>query len=111
MLRYAVTLAPVLAAAALAPNSPRDAQKTGVQVAGAIIAPVALLLMLYSLALYRARTFRILRREVTRYDDPWGPPVLTALLVATMLVAYGITLKAALSGSAVSGGVAAAWAV
>jgi heme O synthase-like polyprenyltransferase len=37
------------------------------QVAGLIIAPVAMLLMAYSLWMYRKRTAQILRRETVRY--------------------------------------------
>lgn len=58
------------------------------QLSGAIIAPVALLFMVYALYKYRQRNRMILRRESIRYDDQKGPILLVVLLVVAMVTAY-----------------------
>lgn len=62
------------------------------QISGALIVPVALILMVYALVVYRVRTMRILRRESVRYDDQRGPLLLTVLLVVVLLIAYAISI-------------------
>ncbi len=62
------------------------------QISGAIIAPVALLFMAYSLFMYKKRTIQILRRETVRYDDQRGPVLLVAILLVVMITAYVISL-------------------
>lgn len=61
------------------------------QLAGMILAPVALLLILYALFVYRSRSAQIARRETVRFDDQKGPVVLTIVLVAVLLVSYILT--------------------
>ena len=49
---------------------------------GAILAPVAVAFMAYSLWMYLWRARRIARREPSaRYDDRWGPVVLVVMLI------------------------------
>eukprot|EP00210_Caulerpa_lentillifera_P006443 g6155.t1 len=72
-------------------------EKEGVQcnvarISGALIAPMALVLMIYALVMYRKRTIQILRRETVRYDDPHGPVILTVLLVIVLFLAYIISI-------------------
>lgn len=65
------------------------------QIAGAIIAPVGIIFMLYALWIYKARTQNILRRQAVRYDDQCGPTVLTIVLVIVMLAAYALAVRTA----------------
>eukprot|EP01024_Parvocaulis_polyphysoides_P045630 TRINITY_DN4274_c0_g1_i1.p2 TRINITY_DN4274_c0_g1~~TRINITY_DN4274_c0_g1_i1.p2 ORF type:complete len:209 (-),score=24.34 TRINITY_DN4274_c0_g1_i1:610-1236(-) len=62
------------------------------QVAGIITAPLAFLMMAYALWLYRKRTFQILRRDMVRIDDQFGPTVLTIMLIVVMALAYVLVL-------------------
>jgi hypothetical protein len=65
------------------------------QIAGAVMAPLGLAIMIYALWMYRWRTAAILRRDATRYDDQTGPIGLVAVLVLVMFVSYGLTMHAA----------------
>lgn len=57
-------------------------------VCGMIIAPIAILFMLYALWTYMVRAWRIARREPsTRYDDVFGPVALVAILVVVATTA------------------------
>lgn len=61
-------------------GTPRAAVASGV--CGAILAPVAVAFMAYSLWMYLWRARRIARREPSaRYDDRWGPVVLVVMLM------------------------------
>lgn len=60
-----------------------------------MIAPVAVLFMLYALYMYRMRSYQILRRETVRYDDQRGPVALVVLLTLVLTVAYALTVRAA----------------
>lgn len=62
------------------------------RISGALIAPMALVLMIYALLIYRKRSIQILRRETVRYDDPYGPVILTILLVIVLFLAYIISI-------------------
>ncbi|GMH45835.1 hypothetical protein BSKO_13798 [Bryopsis sp. KO-2023] len=64
----------------------------GAKISGALIAPVALVLMLYSLYMFRKRSIQILRRDNVRYDDQRGPALLTALLVVVLIIAFIVSL-------------------
>ena len=66
------------------------------QIAGLAMAPVALAFMLYALYMYRKRSAQILRRETVRFDDQRGPVVLTCMLITVLIVAYVLTLRAAI---------------
>lgn len=70
------------------------------QMTGALLAPMSLLLMVYALAMYRARTYRILQRDSVRYDDQCGPAAITILLILSMLVAYTFSLVIVMSPAA-----------
>jgi uncharacterized membrane protein YidH (DUF202 family) len=54
---------------------------TPLQVSGAILAPVAVLFLLYALWTYLRRNAIILARRPARYDDHRGPVGLAVLLV------------------------------
>lgn len=69
-----------------------DHRCLAMKIAGAIIAPVALLFMCYALFMYRKRTVQILRRQTVRYDDQTGPVLLVGILIAVMLTAYVISV-------------------
>lgn len=62
------------------------------RISGALIAPMALLLMIYALVMYRKRTIQILRRETVRYDDLYGPIILTLLLVTVLFLSYILSI-------------------
>eukprot|EP01025_Chloroclados_australasicus_P013149 TRINITY_DN16244_c1_g3_i4.p1 TRINITY_DN16244_c1_g3~~TRINITY_DN16244_c1_g3_i4.p1 ORF type:complete len:776 (-),score=44.15 TRINITY_DN16244_c1_g3_i4:1270-3597(-) len=61
---------------------------------GAIMAPAGILVIAYALYMYRRRTFQILRREVTKYDDQVGPILITIVLVSIMILSYALSLVA-----------------
>lgn len=63
------------------------------QICGALISPIAVVLMLYALYMYRKRSIQILRRETVRFDDQCGPVVITVLLVSVLITAFVISLK------------------
>eukprot|EP01023_Acetabularia_acetabulum_P049426 TRINITY_DN5276_c0_g1_i2.p1 TRINITY_DN5276_c0_g1~~TRINITY_DN5276_c0_g1_i2.p1 ORF type:complete len:202 (-),score=18.70 TRINITY_DN5276_c0_g1_i2:1762-2367(-) len=65
------------------------------QFAGVITAPMALLIMVYALVIYRKRTFQILRKDMVRIDDQCGPTFITIMLMFVMTLAYVLTLVAA----------------
>lgn len=65
------------------------------QISGALISPIAILLLVYALFVYRKRSRQILQRETVRYDDQKGPIVITALLIIVLVMAYGFSIQAA----------------
>lgn len=71
---------------------------SGLQVSGAIIAPVSVLFMLYALYTFKKRTHQI-RHQMTavRYDDQLGPVLLTTLLVGVTIVSIALALKSFMS--------------
>eukprot|EP00759_Apiculatamorpha_spiralis_P013797 PhF_6_TR20526/c4_g3_i2/m.29616 len=69
------------------------AGNAGAQVAGMILLPVALLFMLYSLAVFRLRVNRIYNREPMRYDDTRGPTVLVVVLICALLLTTVLTVQ------------------
>jgi uncharacterized membrane protein YidH (DUF202 family) len=70
----------------------KDSKCIASKISGALIAPVALIFMAYSLFMYRQRTRQILRRESVRYDDQRGPAILVAILLTVMLISYVIAM-------------------
>lgn len=73
------------------PHAPCE-RLNSLQVTGALLAPVSIVLVAYALGMYRARTWRILRRDAVRYDDQCGPAMLTALLLVAMVTAYCLSM-------------------
>ncbi|PNH10183.1 Vacuolar transporter chaperone 4 [Tetrabaena socialis] len=67
----------------------------GAPIAGMAMAPVAMAFMVYALYMYRKRSAQILRRETVRFDDQRGPVLLVLLLLAVLVIAYVLTVKAA----------------
>lgn len=63
------------------------------QLAGAAIAPVGVVFMVYALYMYRKRSAQIMARAQVRYDDQRGPMLLTVILIVVAVVAYGLTVK------------------
>ena len=61
------------------------------QYAGVIIAPVAVLFMLYAFFMYRKRTAQILLRRTVRFDDQLGPLLLVVMLVSATTTALVLT--------------------
>ena len=61
------------------------------QFAGIVIAPIAVLFMLYALWMYKKRTVQILRRQTVRFDDQIGPVLLVVLLLAATISAIILT--------------------
>ena len=64
------------------------------QISGACIAPLAVLMMIYALFMYKKRSIQILRRQTVRYDDQHGPVALTVLLIVIALVSIALSVKA-----------------
>ena len=64
-------------------------------VCGAILAPVAVIFMIYALITYLWRSRRIARREPSaRYDDVWGPFALVTMLVVISTAAVILAISA-----------------
>lgn len=70
-----------------------DGQCMASRISGALISPVALLLIIYALYMYRKRSIQILRRETVRYDDQRGPILLTVLLVGVLVISVVISVR------------------
>eukprot|EP00760_Papus_ankaliazontas_P002412 PhM_4_TR10988/c0_g1_i1/m.81961 len=70
-----------------------NAGNAGAQVAGMVLLPVALLFMLYSLAVFRLRVNRIYTREPMRYDDTRGPTVLVFVLILALVLTTILTVQ------------------
>eukprot|EP01025_Chloroclados_australasicus_P023958 TRINITY_DN2412_c0_g1_i1.p1 TRINITY_DN2412_c0_g1~~TRINITY_DN2412_c0_g1_i1.p1 ORF type:complete len:749 (-),score=39.47 TRINITY_DN2412_c0_g1_i1:2895-5141(-) len=64
-------------------------------ISGALMAPVGIIVIGYSLYMYRKRTFQILRRDTARYDEQLGPIVLSLVLICVMLLSYALSFVAA----------------
>ena len=63
------------------------------QLAGAVLAPVAMVFIIYALYTYLWRARRIARREPSaRYDDRFGPAVLVLLLLAVTTTSIVLTI-------------------
>lgn len=63
------------------------------QIAGAVLAPVAIVFIIYALYTYLWRAQRIARREPSaRYDDRYGPAVLVLLLLAVTTTSIVLTI-------------------
>lgn len=77
-------------------NCTAGAMCNATRISGAIIAPVAVLFMLYALWMYKKRSIQILRREAVRYDDQRGPVLLTAALIAVTVISIVLTAKSIL---------------
>jgi len=63
------------------------------QVSGALLAPIGIAFMGYSLYMHRMRTMQILRRETVRFDDQRGPVMMVCGLGFACVVAYAISLS------------------
>jgi SPX domain protein involved in polyphosphate accumulation/uncharacterized membrane protein YidH (DUF202 family) len=63
------------------------------QVSGALLAPIGIAFMGYSLYMHRMRTMQILRRETVRFDDQRGPVMMVCGLGFACVVAYCISLS------------------
>eukprot|EP01025_Chloroclados_australasicus_P029400 TRINITY_DN2938_c0_g1_i11.p1 TRINITY_DN2938_c0_g1~~TRINITY_DN2938_c0_g1_i11.p1 ORF type:complete len:793 (-),score=44.46 TRINITY_DN2938_c0_g1_i11:198-2576(-) len=78
------------------PNCDDDSLRCRVGlISGAVIAPVSIMIMGYALFVYRKRTFQMLKRETSRYDDQLGPLLLAIILICVMMLAYTISLVVA----------------
>eukprot|EP00961_Rhodomonas_salina_P294012 3934200-Rhodomonas_salina.1 len=60
------------------------------RILGTILVPVALTFMLYSLWLYHWRLGKIIARDGSRFDDPYGPGLLTLVLSLAMIAIVAV---------------------
>lgn len=65
---------------------------SGGQISGIVIAPMAILFMVYALYMYRLRTKQILLRQTVRYDDQRGPVGLVVLLIGVTITSYIVSI-------------------
>uniref|UniRef100_A0A7S3UB82 SPX domain-containing protein n=1 Tax=Picocystis salinarum TaxID=88271 RepID=A0A7S3UB82_9CHLO len=65
---------------------------SGGQISGIVIAPMAILFMIYALYMYRLRTKQILLRQTVRYDDQRGPVGLVVLLIGVTITSYIVSI-------------------
>ncbi|KAK9808768.1 hypothetical protein WJX72_003237 [[Myrmecia] bisecta] len=77
----------------LGPSGSTDSSSSGCGYAGMVVAPVAVLFMIYALWMYKMRTAQILRRTAARYDDQRGPVFLVLLLIGATLCAFIIAAR------------------
>ncbi|KAI8468970.1 MAG: VTC domain-containing protein [Monoraphidium minutum] len=78
------------------------------RLAGALISPTSVLVMVYALFVYRRRTAQMMKREPVRYDDQLGPAVLTLLLAGVTLLTIVLSLTAISWGAGAAAAPAAA---
>ena len=60
------------------------------RVAGTVFVPVSLIFMFYALGVYYWRLGKINSRDGSRYDDPYGPVLLTVLLSIAIVVTVSV---------------------
>lgn len=58
-----------------------------------IMMPVALLFVCYALWTYLWRSEKIKTRDANRWDDPYGPVILTLSLIIALLVQFILTVS------------------
>jgi len=62
-------------------------------VAGLSFLPIGVLILLYALFTYHRRLYNIHNRVPTGYHDPFGPTILTVILITVMIVSGIFTVK------------------
>mmetsp|Transcript_16457 Transcript_16457/g.27503 ORF Transcript_16457/g.27503 Transcript_16457/m.27503 type:complete len:711 (-) Transcript_16457:289-2421(-) len=68
------------------------------QVYAMLLLPVALVFIVYPLMIYIWRNDQIRGREASRWDDPWGPVVITVLLIFALCIQFGLKVTAFVLG-------------
>jgi hypothetical protein len=58
-----------------------------------LLLPVALIFIVYPLSIYVWRNDQIRGREASRWDDPWGPVVITVLLIFALCIQFGLKVS------------------
>jgi uncharacterized membrane protein YidH (DUF202 family) len=75
-------------------NSGGEGAAVWQRIPGLVIAPVALVFMVYALVQYQYRAWKIRARDsIIRYDDLWGPSLLTAFLLLASVAAFAVSLN------------------
>lgn len=69
------------------------AQVAAHRIPGMLIAPTAVVFMVYALFQYHYRASKLFSREYIRYDDIWGPTCLVIVLLVTSVTAFSLSLK------------------
>lgn len=62
-----------------------------------LLLPVALVFIVYPLMIYIWRNDQIRGREASRWDDPWGPVVITVLLIFALCIQFGLKVRTTIS--------------
>lgn len=69
------------------------------QVYAMLLLPVALIFIVYPLSIYVWRNDQIRGREASRWDDPWGPVVITVLLIFALCIQFGLKVTTYVTGN------------
>jgi hypothetical protein len=68
------------------------------QIYALLLLPVALIFIVYPLMIYIWRNGQIRGREASRWDDPWGPVMITILLIFALCIQFGLKVSAWIFG-------------
>lgn len=71
--------------------SARHSQSQAIAV---LLMPISLLFVVYALRTFLVRNEKIKTRDVNRWDDPYGPVILTVFLILTLLVQFVLKVAA-----------------
>jgi SPX domain protein involved in polyphosphate accumulation/uncharacterized membrane protein YidH (DUF202 family) len=71
--------------------SARHSQSQAIAV---LIMPISLLFVIYALRTFLVRNEKIKTRDANRWDDPYGPVILTVFLILTLLVQFSLKVAA-----------------
>lgn len=58
-----------------------------------LMMPVALMFVCYALWTYLWRSNKIKTRDVNRWDDPYGPVILTSSLILALVIQFILTVS------------------
>lgn len=55
--------------------------------------PISFIFIVYAVRTYHVRGQKIRTRDVERWDDPFGPVIITSLLIIVLIVSFGFQVK------------------
>ena len=74
------------------------ARESSSQIYAMLLLPVGLIFIVYPLTIYVWRNSQIRGRDASRWDDPWGPLVITVLLIFALCIQFGLKVTAYVAG-------------
>ena len=74
------------------------ARESSSQLYAMLLLPIALIFILYPLFVYMWRNGQIRGRDASRWDDPWGPIIITTLLIFALCIQFGLKVTTFVMG-------------